>query len=389
MIKIKEKISLEKLTLISGFLYIFFLMRRGGDTKFIFALSLMIISLFFIYKDKGRKIIENKGLYISGLIYFSLLTWSFLLNEITLDRTTAYLGMGLYSVIFLLFGINLEIKEKYFKYIIPLISFFSLGSLYRGLQDIYLHSSKLSYYRISGKTYTTIYAGEIGIYFFIGLISIFIYKKWYLKLGYTLYTVITLVLVYFTKSRNTMLMIPLTIGVLLIIKYGKKGLLYFSLVLALAFGLVKYSSHINGFKRLSTISSVEKIKKNARYEIFKEGLRQGIEKPLTGVGFKEYNRKNLLKTKVQKVPSFHNIYIETFATQGILNLISYILFIGFVFYNLIKNYIERKKIKTLIPISILIYILLYGLAEPVFYFGKVYQLVFTMLIIGILDNKFE
>ena len=387
MIEIKEKISLEKLTLITGFLYIFFLMRRGGDTKFIFALALMVISLFFIYKDKGKKIIENKGLYISGLIYFSLLTWSFLLNEITSDRTTAYLGMGLYSVIFLLLGVNLKIKENYFKYIIPLISFFSLGSLYRGLQDIYLHSSKLSYYRISGKTYTTIYAGEIGIYFFIGLISIFIYKKWYLKLAYTLYTAITLVLVYFTKSRNAMLMIPLTIWVLLIIKYGKKGLIYFSLVLALAFGLVKYSGHINGLKRLSTISSVEKIKKNARYEIFKEGLRQGIRKPLTGVGFKEYNRKNLLKTKVQKVPSFHNIYIETFATQGILNLISYMLFIGFLFYNLVKIYIQRKEMKNLIPISVLIYILLYGLAEPVLYFGKVYQLLFTILIISLLDNK--
>lgn len=387
MIKIKEKISLEKLTLISGFLYIFFLMRRGGDTKFIFALALMVISLFFIYKDKGRKIIENKGLYISGLIYFSLLTWSFLLNEITLDRITAYLGMGLYSVIFLLLGINLEIKEKYFKYIIPLISFFSLGSLYRGLQDIYLHSSKLSYYRISGKTYTTIYAGEIGIYFFIGLISIFIYKKWYLKLGYTLYTVITLVLVYFTKSRNAMLMIPLTIGVLLIIKYGKKGLLYFSLVLALAFGLVKYSSHINGFKRLSTISSVEKIKKDARYKIFKEGIQLGLKNPLTGVGFKEYNRKNLIETKVEKVSSFHNIYIETFATQGILNLLVYIIFIAFIFIKLLKKYFKDRDKKNIITMGILIYMLLYGLAEPVFYFEKVYELLFTILTIGLLDNK--
>ncbi|MDP0506680.1 MAG: O-antigen ligase family protein [Fusobacterium sp. JB019] len=382
-----KKINKEKIINLIGFLYLFFLMRRGGDTKYIFSIILMISSLFFIYKNKGQKIIENKWLYISGIIYFVLLTRSFLTNEIIPDRINAYLGMGLYSVIFLLLCINIDIKENYNNYIFPLISFFSLGSLYRGLEDIYLHSSQLSVYRISGRTYTTIYAGEIGIYFFIGVISIFIYKKWYLKLAYTFYTGITLVLIYFTKSRNAMLMIPLTIGILLIIKYGKKGLIYFSLILSLVFGLVEYSSHINGLERLSKISSIKKIKEDNRYTIFKEGLRQGIEKPLTGVGFKEYNRDNLRKTKVEKVSSFHNVYIETFATQGVLNLISYMIFIGSIFIKLIKKYIKSGDLKHIIPIAVLIYMLLYGLAEPIFYFGKVYQLLFTIILIGILKRE--
>lgn len=384
---ILSKINKEKVLNLLGILYLFFLMRRGGDTKYIFSIILMVVSLIFIYKNKGEKIIENKWLYLSGIIYFFLLTRSFLTNEIISDRINAYLGMGLYSVIFLLLCINIEIKENYNNYIFPLISFFSLGSLYRGLEDIYLHSSQLSVYRISGRTYTTIYAGEIGIYFFIGVISIFIYKKWYLKLAYTFYTGITLVLIYFTKSRNAMLMIPLTIGILLIIKYGKKGLIYFSLVLALVFGLVEYSSHINGLERLSRISSIKKIKEDNRYTIFKEGLRQGSKKLLTGIGFKEYSENNLLVTKVEKVVSFHNIYIETFATQGILNLIAYMAFLGCIFIKLIKKYIKSGDLKQLIPIAVLIYMLLYGLAEPVFYFGKVYQLLFTIILIGILKRE--
>lgn len=379
-----KKINKEKIINLVGILYLILLMRRGGDSKYIFSIILMGISLTFIYKNKGKKIKENKWLYISGIVYFILLTKSFLLNEIILDRINAYLGMGFYSVIFLLLCSNIEIKEKYNNYLIPLISFFSLGSLYRGLQDIYLHISKLSYYRISGRTYTTIYAGEIGIYFFIGVLSIFIYKKWYLKLAYTFYTAIILVLIYFTKSRNAMIMIPITIGILLVIKYGKKGIVYSSLVLGLSFGMVRYSSHINGLKRLTTISSLNKIKKNNRYKIFKEGLSKGLEKPLNGVGFKEYSKNNLLKTKTGKVTSFHNIYIETFATQGILNLIAYIFFISSIFIKLLKKYIKSRDLANLIPIATLIYMLLYGLAEPIFYFGKVYELLFTILLIGIL-----
>ncbi|MFK4785481.1 O-antigen ligase family protein [Fusobacterium sp. MFO224] len=377
----------ERIIATIGFLYLFFLMRRGGDTKYIFSIILMGTSLFFIYKNKGQKILENKWLYISGMAYFILLTKSFSSNKIIPDRIDAYLGMGLYSVIFLLLCINIKVKEKYHNYFIPLISFFSLGSLYRGVQDIYINFSKLSDYRISGRTYTTIYAGEIGIYFFIGLISLFMYKKWYLKLVYIFYIGITLILIYFTKSRNAMLMIPITIGIVLIIKYGKKGLIYFSLILALAFGLVKYSNNINGLKRLSTLSSLNKIKKDARYTIFKEGLKQGLEKPLTGVGFKEYSKNNLLETESEKVPSFHNIYIETFATQGILNLIAYMAFIGCILIKLLKKYFKDRDIGTIIYIAVLIYMLLYGISEPIFYFGKVYQLLFTILTIGILKNN--
>lgn len=89
---------------------------------------------------------------------------------------------------------------------------------------MYLHLDQLNWYRLSGRTYTTIYTGELGIYFFVGIIAIFIYKNKYLKLGYLIYTLVSLILIYYTKSRNTMLMLPTTLAILYFIKNRKRGL---------------------------------------------------------------------------------------------------------------------------------------------------------------------
>lgn len=393
MNNILKKINLDMITSIIGIGYLFFLFRRGGDSKYLFSLLLIFLSIFYMFKDRFKIIKKYKYMYISGFFYLICLgiVFKFSINKGN-KRVFDLLGMSLYSVIFFLSSININLDLKKYKKIIPIISLFSLDALYRGVMDIYINWNHLNWYRISGKTYTTIYAGEIGIYVMIGIISIFLYKNIYLKIGYITYTTLSIVILFYTKSRNSMLMIPLALALTYFIKNIKRGSVVIFITLLCSILLVKNADKIEGLERLATVSTIEKIEEDARYNIFKKGVKNGIDNILVGEGFYKYKENTLIMNEKGGVhPHYHNIFIETFATQGIVTLISYIFFLCSFFYYIIKSYIlekynEIKKIK-LIVIGVTIFIILYGMAEPVFYFTKLYMVLFTIMTIGFIKIK--
>lgn len=383
-----KNISIEKIVYLLLGIFYFFLFRRGGDTKYRIAWLLTITIGMYLYKYRDFKIMkEYKKIYIIGFVYMGLLFFNFIMSENkTGERLNSLLGMSIYSIGLFLILINFKVERKIYKILLMVMSFFSIGSLMRGMADLYLHIDKLKWYRLAGRTYTTIYAGELGIYFFIGIIAIFVYKNKYLKLGYMIYTLIALILIYYTKSRNTMLMLPVTLAILYFIKNRKQGIKTgIILVLFLAF-LLKNPYQIKGLNRLSSISTIEKVKDDIRVDIFKEGIKKGKENLLLGEGFYKHLDTPFDVNRGAKHPHYHNIFIETFATQGIINLIAYISFLLSILYYMIKNYLyekdeEIKKIR-LIPIGVFIFIILYGLAEPVFYFTKVYMVLFAILVLN-------
>lgn len=398
MNKIKNMINKENffdnLIIIFTTCYLFFLFRRGGDTKYIFSILLSIIGVFCAYKNRFATIKTYKLVYIFGTIYLILLSLVFYFSENKSNaRIEDFLGMTLYSVVYFLAVINIEVKKEIYLKAMPIITILSLGSLYRGLQDIYIHKNQLSWYRISGKTYTTVYAGEIGTYVVLGVLSIFIYKNKYIKLGYCVYTFLCLYIVFHTKSRNSMLMIPMALSIVYFIKDMRRGAIGMIIItLALLF-IIKNAAKIEGLERLRTISSIEKIQKDARYSIFKEGITNGKKSLLLGEGFYKYKESTLNTSRVKSQPHYHNIFIETFATQGLPTLFSYLLFLFILFYYLIKNYIFEKKIEIkkirLLILVVALFMFLYGQAEPIFYFTKLYMVLFTVMTLGFINIKGE
>ncbi|MBC2852544.1 O-antigen ligase [Cetobacterium sp. 2G large] len=396
MNSILKKITLDNIISIVGIVYLFLLFRRGGDSKYLFSILLVILSVFYLFKNRFEMIKKYKYMYISGFFYLIFLGIIFKISvNKENERIEDLLGMTLYSVLFFLSTINISLDLKKYKKIIPIITLFSLDALYRGIMDIYINWNHLSWYRISGKTYTTIYAGEIGIYVVIGIISIFIYKNIYLKIGYTVYAAISIFVLFYTKSRNSMLMIPLALALTYFIKNIKKGSIVIFLTLLCSILIIKNADKIEGLERLSTISTIKKIEEDARVDIFKKGIKNGIDNIFIGEGFYKYKEGTLkvIRNAEELHPHYHNIFIETFATQGILVLISYILFLFSFFYYIIKDYIFEKssKIKEvkLLVIGVTIFTLLYGLAEPIFYFTKLYMVLFTIMTVGFIQVKEE
>ena len=383
---------LNNLIVLSILVYLFFLSRRGGDTKD--AISTFIMFLIFVYslKNSIKRYLTHKIDIIVGLLYLILVTISYILvDEKGNDKFYVFSHATIFSIGFMLVLLNYKLEDKYVKYILPILLLISIPPIYKGCIEFYKNLDIIRSYRLVGDTSTPKYAAEVGIYLLLGFFSFFYYKKKYIKILLACYTIINLMLVFFTQSRGSFLAILLTIILIFTILDWKKGLITAILILSFIIPLIKYSDKIRVISRIeSSITSKEKIKKEARYPIFMEGIKKAKEFSLLGEGFYKYQNSNI---KSYHVTHYHNNFIETAVTQGTLTLVVYIVFLINLFISMLKNYFREKdrlkKYIKLLAISVYLFINFYGLIEVSFYFEKIYQLVFTIIAISFIvdDNQ--
>ena len=389
----KKNNFLNALIILSMLAYLFFLSRRGGDTKDVFSIFIMFLIFIYSFKNGIKRYLIHKRDIIIGVLYLVLVTISYVIvDEKGDDKFYTFLHTTIFSIGFMLVLLNYKLEDKYIKYILPTLLLISVPSIYKGIIDAYKNLDILQYYRIIGDTSTPKYAAEIGIYLLLGFFSFFYYKKIYVKILLACYTLITLMLMFFTQSRGAFLAVPLTIILIFTILDWKKGLIAIIITLGLAFSLFKYSYKTRVIDRIeSSIMTKEKIKKDARYTIFSDGIKEAKNYPIIGKGFFFYKGQKL-HSAGENIDHYHNNFIETAVTQGLLTLSIYIIFLINLLISLLKNYFSEKDILKkyikLLAISVFLFINFYGFIEVSFYFEKIYQLVFTIIAISfIIDNK--
>ena len=389
----KKNNFLNALIILSMLAYLFFLSRRGGDTKDVLSIFIMFLIFIYSFKNGIKRYLIHKRDIIIGVLYLVLVTISYVIvDEKGDDKFYTFLHTTIFSIGFMLVLLNYKLEDKYIKYILPTLLLISVPSIYKGIIDAYKNLDILQYYRIIGDTSTPKYAAEIGIYLLLGFFSFFYYKKIYVKILLACYTLITLMLTFFTQSRGAFLAVPLTIILIFTILDWKKGLIAIIITLGLAFSSFKYSNKIRVIDRIeSSIMTKEKIKKDARYTIFSDGIKEAKNYPIIGKGFFFYKGQKLHSAN-ENIDHYHNNFIETAVTQGLLTLGIYIVFLINLLISLLKNYFNEKdtlkKYIKLLAISVLLFINFYGFFEVSFYFEKIYQLVFTIIAVSfIIDNK--
>ena len=389
----KKNNFLNGLIILSMLVYLFFLSRRGGDTKDVLSIFIMFLIFIYSFKNGVKGYLMHRRDIIIGILYLVLVTISYIIvDEKGDDKFYTFLHTTIFSIGFMLVLLNYKLEDKYIKYILPTLLLISVPSIYKGIIDAYKNLDILQYYRIIGDTSTPKYAAEIGIYLLLGFFSFFYYKKIYVKILLACYTLITLMLMFFTQSRGAFLAVPLTIILIFTILDWKKGLIAIIITLGLAFSLFKYSNKIRVIDRIeSSIMTKEKIKKDARYTIFSDGIKEAKNYPIIGKGFFFYKGQKL-HSAGENIDHYHNNFIETAVTQGLLTLSIYIIFLINLLISLLKNYFSEKDILKkyikLLAISVFLFINFYGFIEVSFYFEKIYQLVFTIIAISfIIDNK--
>ena len=392
---LKEKKNFwEQLIAFSILVYLYFLSRRGGNSKDIVSILIMIFTLIYSYKEGIKRYLTYKKEIIISVLYIILVGISYIiLDDKGNDRFYAFSHATLFSVGFMIVLLNYKLNNKYIKYILPLLLIISLPSMYRGIVDFYKHYNVITQYRIEGNTYTTKYAAELGVYLLLGIFSIVYYKKIYIKLLLIPYIFINLWLIFLTQSRNTFIAIPLTIIFLYTIVDWKKGIIILLILLCGITILFKYNHNIANINRIkNSISTVEKVKVDARYIIFLDGIKKAKNHFFVGEGFFKY-RGGKLNTPIEITEHYHNIFIETAVTQGVFTLIVYITFLITLFIRMLKNYFKEddrlKRYIKLYALAVFIFSILYGLFEPIFYFEKIYQLIFTIIAISFIvdDNE--
>ena len=392
---LKEKKNFwEQLIAFSMLVYLYFLSRRGGNSKDIVSILIMIFTLIYSYKEGIKRYLTYKKEIIISVLYIILVGISYIiLDDKGNDRFYAFSHATLFSVGFMIVLLNYKLNNKYIKYILPLLLIISLPSMYRGVVDFYKHYNVITQYRIEGNTYTTKYAAELGMYLLLGIFSIVYYKKIYIKLLLIPYIFINLWLIFLTQSRNTFIAIPLAIIFLYTIVDWKKGIIILLILLCGITILFKYNHNIANINRIkNSISTVEKVKVDARYIIFLDGIEKAKNHFFVGEGFFKY-RGGKLNTPIEITEHYHNIFIETAVTQGVLTLIVYITFLTTLFIRMLKNYFKEddrlKRYIKLYALAVFIFSILYGLFEPIFYFEKIYQLIFTIIAISFIvdDNE--
>ena len=392
---LKEKKNFwEQLIAFSILVYLYFLSRRGGNSKDIVSILIMIFTLIYSYKEGIKRYLTYKKEIIISILYIILVGLSYIiLDDKGGDRFYAFSHATLFSVGFMIILLNYKLDNKHIKYILPLLLIISLPSMYRGIVDFYKHYNVITQYRIEGNTYTTKYAAELGMYLLLGIFSIGYYKKIYIKLLLIPYIFINLWLIFLTQSRNTFIAIPLTIIFLYTIVDWKKGIIILLILLCGITILFKYNHNIANINRIkNSISTVEKVKVDARYIIFLDGIEKAKNHFFVGEGFFKY-RGGKLNTPIEITEHYHNIFIETAVTQGVFTLIVYITFLIILFIRMLKNYFKEddrlKRYIKLYALAVFIFSILYGLFEPIFYFEKIYQLIFTIIAISFIvdDNE--
>ena len=392
---LKEKKNFwEQLIAFSMLVYLYFLSRRGGNSKDIVSILIMIFTLIYSYKEGIKRYLTYKKEIIISILYIILVVLSYIiLDDKGGDRFYTFSHATLFSVGFMIILLNYKLNNKYIKYILPLLLIISLPSMYKGIVDFYKHYNEISWYRLEGNTYTTKYAAELGMYLLLGIFSIIYYKKIYIKLLLIPYIFINLWLIFLTQSRNTFIAIPLAIIFLYTIVDWKKGIIILLILLCGITILFKYNHNIANINRIkNSISTVEKVKVDARYIIFLDGIEKAKNHFFVGEGFFKY-RGGKLNTPIEITEHYHNIFIETAVTQGVFTLIVYITFLIILFIRMLKNYFKEddrlKRYIKLYALAVFIFSILYGLFEPIFYFEKIYQLIFTIIAISFIvdDNE--
>ena len=387
---------LNNLILVSMLVYLFFLSRRGGNTKDIISIFIMFLIFIYSFKNGIKGYLMHKRDIIISVIYLILVSISYIIvDEKGNDKFYVFSHATIFSIGFMLVLLNYKLNNKYVKYILPILLLISISPIYKGIIDVYEHLDVIISYRIVGNTSTPKYAAELVIYLFLGLFSFIYYRNIYIKIILACYTITVLILVFFTQSRGSFLAIPATIILIFTILDWKKGLIAVIITFALMFSLFKYTSKTDKVRVVnrieSSIMTKEKIKKDARFTIFSDGIKEAKNYPIIGKGFFFYKGQKLHSAD-ENIDHYHNNFIETAVTQGLLTLSVYIIFLINLFMSMLKNYLKEnnrlKKYIKLFAISTFVFINFYGLIEVSFYFEKIYQLVFTIIAISfIIDNN--
>lgn len=341
-----------------------------------YIIEIIILVIYFIKNRKNIDITRETKincilLVLTTIVLFAVQVYNFFINEF---EFMDILNIGcIFLNIFLLFicMLNIKIEEKTIYQFFKGIVFFTLLACI--VNFILYHDNILGIFGI-GKydralMIKSFFANrnQFAFILYLSIISNMIVIKKDKNIFYKITLLVFLFSLYITMSRTGLLMGIILLGLLFLfsnIKMKVKlAIVICALIVTLFGGMYIYKNEPDIWKKIdNTILRIHEIKNlSGRTEIWERGvaiLNKSPQNILVGIGrFK--SMEVLEDVNGRTFSQFHNIYLDTLITGGIMEL----LYFGYIFFVVIrklhKSGIEKniKKIYTATYITYAIYIL--------------------------------
>ena len=345
--------------------------------------------LYFILIFKRKITFEYPKFFIALIFYavFSIISALFSYLPITSLFTLKELFL-IFSIPFV-YSVLKEYKsmisktETYFFYAVI------ISSLYSVFQFIHFLIRKNTLPRSYG--FESHYMTQAGLMMILAIYSFSFIVNLKGKTNFKIYTIfiLTSLSLLLTLTRSAWLGFFVAALILLL---KKKPALIFALVIFLAVILLISPTPIK--KRFSSFANFKDITFQNRILMIKKGIRMIKDKPLWGVGpgmvkYAYTVPRYKVKEKEELHSHLHNDFIQIWAERGVFSFLSWIFFIIYTFYTLIKLKPESETFKSFRDSAIFIFLgfLIAGLFEFNFGDSEVLMLLYFFLTIPFLKIK--
>lgn len=347
-----------------------------GNTQMLvcFIIEIIILCVYFLlnFIKNGKQISLNKNtkinlilLVATTVILFGVQVCNFLSNDF---EFMDILNIGcIFINIFLLYicMLNIKIEEKdiykFFKAIIYFTLIACIVNFILYYKDIFELFLKGKYkWDVMIKSFFA-NRNQFAFFLYVGIIADFIVMKHDKNILYKLFLLIFGISLFSTGSRTGIMLGVILIGIMFLVSSKiKLRTKIITCIIGLAILLISLTTIYNfkpeiwqkiskNFIRLGEVKNL-----SGRTKIWDAGINLLKQKPqnvLLGVGrFKSMNTLENLNGRT--FTQFHNIYIDILTTGGIMELI----YIGFIYFSVIKNIIKSNLDKKYISIYIAMFI---------------------------------
>lgn len=339
-----------------------------------FRISVIILATSIILLLFRNFVINNKGIFITKidvmwLIFLLFFTMNILFNNL-INKQNIYDIVVYTSAILFLLMVKSDIdKYKYSFIIIKVLGiFYAISAIFHYLfTDLYLNnilplfetfeqdSILWSFYRGSYSGITTQTAHLAG--YSLSAIAVIIFSNWNVKFPKKFFSITLLIILFLglilsaKRAHFIFMIVAMLITLFVSLNYKKSlkkiikfisGTLVIILLLISLYNVINFSedspivNFVNEWER--TFSDLLKGKDvtSGRVVLYKHALEMFKDKPVFGIGWKEFksNSLGLIRNDVESHP--HNIYIQLLTELGIIGFSLFMFPVLYLYYKSFK-----------------------------------------------------
>lgn len=294
-------------------------------------------------------IVDNKYNIIKNDLYFLLffLYWISAILSTFFGSEYVVLSKGFTSPWpMLIFFVSLYFVNK--KNINYVVLAFAIGLFVMSISSFYYYFTlgqvDYRYFRshsFAGPYMITAHLLSIGIIFLIAVVLSKIEKRKWFVLFYIITSVLSCYALFLTATRMPLFTVAVVTGIMFILKLRWKGfilavclfIVFASYMILDPYMAARFNNFFEGFKNPATSHGW-------RIALWKNSFVLLKEYPLFGIGdgaFEQLIKPLMPKNVILPMSHAHNSFVMHFVTYGIFGIITFILFYGKIFIDLVKN----------------------------------------------------